>query len=83
MVWTVWISSSISYLERHTHRTVDVLSRIGAHAVPEGDAAAQLFDDEAGQRVLILPGEDQGLDADVLLCTRSSTMAVKKLLMTE
>lgn len=46
---------------------VDVLSRIGAHAVPEGDAAAQLFDDEAGQRVLILPGEDQGLDADVLL----------------
>lgn len=43
------------------------LSGIGAHTIPVGHGAAQLLDDEPGQGVLILPGENQRLDADILL----------------
>ena len=46
---------------------MDIVLGIGAHAIPVGDAAAQLLDDEVRQDALILPGENQRLDGDILL----------------
>ena len=46
---------------------MDIVLGVGAHAVPVGHAPPQLLDDEVRQDPLVLPGEDQRLDVDVLL----------------
>ena len=46
---------------------VDPFPGVGTDALPPGDAPAHLFHDEMAKLLLLGPGEDQGLDADVLL----------------
>ena len=46
---------------------MESLPAVSPGALPIGDAAAQLFNDEAAQLLLVLLGENHGLDVHVLL----------------